>query len=340
MNIKSDARGTTKAEAGDLVRKFRVYSEVYPESAFVKHELRKIGFSLQLFGTHEHATEDVSPSCDLCRAVQAALKTIIRSIPALCVLSLMLSPLALRAQSTAAITTVDEWRMGFNQQLDDEIGELVSARRSEAVSPAQRKLDIPTYKATQPRPSTISSILVAQGLPANLLAVAAVESGFNPAAVSPKGAAGLWQFMPSTARQYGLVVSATQDDRFDIVKSTVAAAHYLRQLHDQFGDWPLALAAYNAGPTRLSHGIRRFNSVDFWTLSRHASLPSETLAYVPNVLDLMRSGVAENDIELQPDTYPVRSHRSSNFRFTRLNHNGNLVFATESPDAPTPRPEK
>lgn len=130
----------------------------------------------------------------------------------------------------------------------------------------------------------LAGILRAHGLPPSLLGVAAVESGFNPAALSPKGARGLWQLMPETARRYGLAVEPGRDDRLDPVKSTHAAARYMNDLYAQFQDWPLALAAYNAGENRVERALERRGAGDFWTLSRLAALPEETRRYVPTVL--------------------------------------------------------
>ncbi len=120
-------------------------------------------------------------------------------------------------------------------------------------------------------------------LPEDLAFTAMIESGFNPAAVSRAGAAGLWQFMVVTARLYGLRVDEWVDERFDPEKSTVAAARYLADLYRQFGSWPLAQAAYNAGDGSLSRAIHGAGSRDFWRLARTSWLPRETKNYVPQI---------------------------------------------------------
>ena len=132
------------------------------------------------------------------------------------------------------------------------------------------------------------SIFADEGLPLGLLAVAGVESNFNPSALSPKGARGVWQFMPATARRYGLRVDAARDDRIDTDKSTRAAARYLRDLYARFKDWPLVLAAYDAGEDSVQRAIDRSGSADFRTLSDKKQLPSETRAYVPAVLNAIQ----------------------------------------------------
>lgn len=122
------------------------------------------------------------------------------------------------------------------------------------------------------------------GVPIELLGVAKVESNFNPFAVSPKGALGLWQLMPGTARRYGLQVDAKHDDRLDAEKSTRAAARYLRDLHAQFGRWDLALAGYNAGEDAVDRAIKRTKTRNFNLLAQAGMLPLETRNYVPAVL--------------------------------------------------------
>jgi len=131
---------------------------------------------------------------------------------------------------------------------------------------------------------TIVPILEQHGIPAALTAVIAVESGGNLMALSPKGARGLWQLMPQTARRYGLVVDNFRDERLDIRKSTSAAAQYLNDLHAQFGSWPLALAAYNRGEQGLVDAIRHAHSTDLSQLFASGALPAETRSYVPAVL--------------------------------------------------------
>jgi soluble lytic murein transglycosylase-like protein len=139
-------------------------------------------------------------------------------------------------------------------------------------------------RVQQLRP-VIAPILREEGVPPELLAVALVESGGQPTALSPKGARGVWQFMPDTARRYGLTVTAVRDDRLDLVKSTHAAARYLRDLHRQFGDWPLAFAAYNAGERAVEQVMRRAGQRTF--ASVRSLLPPETRRYVPAVVSVM-----------------------------------------------------
>jgi soluble lytic murein transglycosylase-like protein len=131
---------------------------------------------------------------------------------------------------------------------------------------------------------TFAHILEEEKVPPELLAVALVESGFNPLALSPKGARGIWQLMPATAARYGLAVQPANDHRTHPEHSTRAAARYLRDLYRQFGDWKLALAAYNAGETRVQQIIDRTGIRDFDEMARRGLLPLETRKYVPAVL--------------------------------------------------------
>jgi membrane-bound lytic murein transglycosylase D len=117
------------------------------------------------------------------------------------------------------------------------------------------------------------------GLPTDLKYLSVVESALNPKAVSRVGATGLWQFMPATGAQYGLRTSSVTEDRSDPVKSTDAAARHLKDLYTLYGDWALALAAYNSGAGRVNSAIKRAHSRDFWTIQRY--LPKETRNYVP-----------------------------------------------------------
>ena len=133
----------------------------------------------------------------------------------------------------------------------------------------------------------IQHTLIANALPPQLSAVVIVESGGDANALSPKGAGGLWQLMPDTARRYGLRVDAKVDDRLDPLKSTHAAVHYLRDLYNMFHDWSLALAAYNAGESRIQSVMERTAIRRFTEIADKRLLPSETIQYVPAVLKLM-----------------------------------------------------
>jgi membrane-bound lytic murein transglycosylase D len=121
----------------------------------------------------------------------------------------------------------------------------------------------------------IEQVLVREGLPPGLIFVAMIESGFTSGALSSKGAGGFWQFTPAVARAYGLEVSFWVDERRDLEKSTAAAARYLGDLYQRFGNWELALSGYNAGVFAVLDSILRYNTNDYWTLcSVEAGLPS------------------------------------------------------------------
>ncbi len=130
----------------------------------------------------------------------------------------------------------------------------------------------------------IKAVFREKGLPEELAYTAMVESGFNPLAVSRVGARGLWQFMEATARRYGLTVNRWVDERLDPAKSTIAAAHYLRDLFDMFGSWSLAQAAYNAGEVKVARALSLTKSEDFWGLTRSRYLKDETKQFVPQIL--------------------------------------------------------
>jgi len=132
---------------------------------------------------------------------------------------------------------------------------------------------------------TMERIFMEHGLPKDLVYVAMVESGGNPNAVSPAGAVGYWQFLPGTARLYGLRVDRWVDERRELEKSTHAAAAYLTYLHDLFDDWLLACAAYNAGEGAIRRMLDRYDHVEsFWDISRPMLYKDETLAFVPKIL--------------------------------------------------------
>lgn len=133
----------------------------------------------------------------------------------------------------------------------------------------------------------LRKVLRAHGLPEDLMWVSVVESGLNPTVYSSAGAAGLWQFMPATARLYGLVVDRWIDERLDPVRATHAAAMYLQDLQRRFGTWELALAAYNMGFGGLLASVRKYNTNDYWQLARYeAGIPWETTLYVPKIIAL------------------------------------------------------
>lgn len=165
------------------------------------------------------------------------------------------------------------------------------------ISPSPRVLSWISYFTGRGRPDfllwlvrsasyreNVVQLLQKEGLPSEFFFLAMIESGFSNYAFSPAAASGTWQFMKPTAEHYGLQVNYWVDERRDPSKSTMAAARYLKDLYSQFGDWYLALAAYNAGPTRVIKAMKAMKTRDYWVLASSPYLRSETKDYVPKLL--------------------------------------------------------
>ena len=200
------------------------------------------------------------------------------------------------------LAAADEQRAERSALIDELYRSIASER--DALAPkkspagdAPRAGALPAYVTNAPVPRdavaavnrfrpTLGRILEEERVPVELLAVAYVESRFNPKATSPVGAGGMWQFMPGTAARYGLQVTAVGDHRRHPEHSTRAAARYLRFLHGLFGDWKLALAGYNWGEGNVQKAIARGRTRDFDELARRGLIPLETRKYVPAVLAL------------------------------------------------------
>jgi membrane-bound lytic murein transglycosylase D len=151
--------------------------------------------------------------------------------------------------------------------------------------------------------SMIERVLREEGLPQDLIYLAQAESAFQPQAVSKAGARGMWQFMSFAGHKYGLQKSWWVDERQDPEKATHAAARDLRDLYDQFGDWYLAMAAYNSGAGAVQHAVERTGYADFWELHRRNVLPKETQNYVPIILalTLISKDPARYGVEFDPE---------------------------------------
>ncbi len=178
----------------------------------------------------------------------------------------------------------DVWRrmtVGFKLNLNVQ-NSRINAQRSWFIS-RQPYLDRLSARASRYLYYTVKEA-ERRGLPTELALLPVIESSYDPAATSSAAAAGLWQFIPSTGKIYGLRQSDLYDGRRDVVESTRAAYEYLSSLYNQFGSWELALASYNAGPGRIQQAINRNIAAglptDYWSLR----LPEETMNYVPRFL--------------------------------------------------------
>lgn len=162
----------------------------------------------------------------------------------------------------------------------------------------------------------IQRILAEEGVPQELIFLAQAESGFQARAVSYKAACGMWQFVAFRGKEYGLEQTPHMDLRLDPEKATRAAARHLRDLYMQFGDWALAIAAYNCGPGCVSRAVERTGYADYWELRRRNAIPKETTNYVPiiSALTIVTKNaedygidLSDPDPELQYDTITLDS---------------------------------
>ena len=151
----------------------------------------------------------------------------------------------------------------------------------------------------------IRNTLKDEGLPQELLFLAMIESGFNPKAYSYAQASGLWQFISSTGSYYGLRSDWWFDERRDPTLSTKAAARHLKDLYDRFGDWYLAMAGYNYSPGKLQRQINRYNTKDFWKLTR---IPRQTRNYIPTF-------IAASLIAKEPNKYGFYIEKAETVEF-------------------------
>jgi len=140
-----------------------------------------------------------------------------------------------------------------------------------------------------------------EGVPADLIWLAQVESAWQPKAVSPVGACGIWQFIPATGERFGMTCSGDDaDERMDFEKSTRGAAKYLKWLNKRYdGNWPLAIGAYNCGEGGMDRAIDRAGSRDFWAIRRAGVLPTETANYVPSVIaaSIFGTNISQFDLD-------------------------------------------
>jgi hypothetical protein len=204
--------------------------------------------------------------------------------------------------STSADEAIEEKAYHIPVLLNDSVETYIEYFRTRGKSTFQRWLDNSTRYL-----HLMKEIFKNENLPEELVYVAMIESGFDSGAVSRAKATGHWQFMPDTARQYGLRSDWWVDERKDHVKSTHAAAQHFRDLHNRFGSWPLVLAAYNAGTGKVQRAMLRTGSADFWDLKESAYLRRETKGYVPK---FMAAAIIARDPAAYgfrvPDVEPIR----------------------------------
>jgi len=224
---------------------------------------------------------------------------------------------ALRAATTPEVARLPEPPLELRPEVERQIREFTRGRRFIERSLLRREEYLPL----------IREIFAEEGVPEDLINVALIESGFNPDARSYAGAVGMWQFMKSTGRAYGLSISKKVDERRNVSVSTVAAARHLRDLYGIFGDWYLALAAYNAGVGGVTRAMKRAGSEDFWVVARKGKLKRQPIEYVPRFI---AATVLVNNLEAHGF-----GELAANLESMRLAQNGIVPSSADSPNGDT-----
>ncbi len=186
------------------------------------------------------------------------------------------------------MTTVMD-SIAVNHVVEEEIEIVYNWRTEHWINYFQgkgRRYFVKWLDRTEKYKDIIVPILIENDIPRDLLYLAVIESGLNLSARSRVKATGPWQFMAGTGRLFGLRINWWIDERKDIIASTYAAAHYLKHLHNLFGNWPLALAAYNSGEYRVAYAISKQKTDDYWRLN----LPSQTRWFVPKYMAALAIG--------------------------------------------------
>jgi membrane-bound lytic murein transglycosylase D len=217
--------------------------------------------------------------------------------------------------------TIDLDSVNFTTNIPDEVYiEKIKKMNSFIPIPYNKSVKNGIILYTEKRPRLASIILglssyylpifedifESYGLPRELTVLAIIESALNPMAVSPTNARGMWQFMRTTARQYGLEINSYVDERLDPVKSATAAAKYLRDAYMIFGDWSLAIASYNCGTGNVNKAIRRAGCKDFWSV--YGYLPRETRGYIPNFVGALYLLNYYRDYNIVPEKITLPAH--------------------------------